>query len=56
MGNDKQRGDAESPMAVKECLLVTDAVDTHEGCNMSIFDIPGSYLHTETYKDAIMLL
>ena len=47
---------AASPMTVKECLIVTDAVDIHEGFNVAIFDTPGSYLHTETYKDAIMLL
>ena len=43
-------------MAMKGCLLETDAVYIHEGCNVAIFDIPGSYLYTETYKDAIMLL
>ena len=39
-----------------EDIIVTYVIDSHEGRDMNTIDIPGQYLHTESYEYLIMIL
>jgi hypothetical protein len=48
--------DAASPTVATESVFITTAIEAHEGRHVTIFDIPGAYLHTKTDEDIIMVL
>ena len=39
-----------------EAIIVTYVIDSHKGIDMNTIDIPGQYLHTESYEYLIMIL
>ena len=51
-----RKEDAPSPTAYTQAVLKKAAIEAHEKRDVSIFYILGSYLHTETYKNIIMVL
>ena len=48
--------DAASPTVATKSLFITTAEDKREGLCGATFDIPGSYLHTETDEQVIIFL
>jgi hypothetical protein len=48
--------DAASPTMATESVFITAAIEAHEGRHVTIFDILGAYMHTETDEDIIMVL
>jgi hypothetical protein len=48
--------DAALPTASLEGILITVAIDVHEGRDVAVIDIPGAYLHTLTDEKIVMLL
>jgi hypothetical protein len=56
-GGNKQRGkieklDASSPTAALESVLLTAIIDTHEGHNVAVIDIPNAFVQTRLEDDA----
>ena len=45
--------DATSPTVSLETIIVTYVTDSYEGIDMDTIDIPGQYLHAESYEDLI---
>ena len=39
-----------------ESVFITTVIDTHEGCNVACFDIPGAFLHADSNEDITMVL
>ena len=53
-GYDKAAGS--SPTVSTDGLIVTTAIDTHEGIDVATMDIPVAYLHAKNDCHIIMLL
>ena len=51
-----KREDAASPTVALDSILLTSAIDAHEGREVATIDIPGAYLHTDTDEEIVMLL
>ena len=51
-----KKSDGTSPTVSTDGLLITAAVDAHEGKNVAIIDIPGAFLQAENDKFVVMLL
>ena len=51
-----KKEDVALPAFSTQLVFITAAVDGHEGRDISIFDILGSYLHRETDQDVIVFL
>ncbi len=48
--------DTTLPMVVTELVFITAVVDTHKGCNVICFNIPGAFLHANIKEDITMVL
>ena len=51
-----KKEDAASPTVSNEGVMITGAIEAHEGRDVVTFDIPGAYLHALSDKQTIMLL
>jgi len=53
-----KKEDAASPTVLNEGVVLTSAIDAHEGTDVAIIDVPGAFLHAcpFTVKEIIMLL
>ena len=47
---------ASSPTVSLEAIMVTSAIDAHEGRDVATIYIPGNYLHSYSYGEVIMIL
>ena len=45
-----------SPTVAADSVILTEAVNAHEGWYMVTFDLPKVYVHTETDYDVIILM
>ena len=51
-----KEADAASPTASNEGVMLTFAIDAHEGRDVAVIDEPGAFPHAFTGKEIIMLL
>ena len=42
-----KKGEAMSPTVSNDAVLITSAIDAHEGRDVAVLDIPGAFLHAE---------
>ena len=45
-----------SPTISNEGVMLTSAIDAHEGRDVAVIDVPGAFLHAFMDEDIIMLL
>ena len=50
------REEARSPTFYLEALITSLTIDAHERRKVTVFDVPGTYLHTDLPKDKFVLL
>ena len=43
-------------MMSHEAIFVTTAIDAHDGCNLTVIDLPGDCLHMKMNEHIIMVL
>ena len=51
-----KKEDAASPTVSNEGVMITGAIEAHEGRDVATFDILGAYLHALSDEEMIMLL
>ena len=42
-----EKGEATSPTVSTDAVLITSAIDAHEGRDVAVIDLPGVFLHAE---------
>ena len=47
---------AASPTVMNDSVMITSAIEAHEGRNVVTLDLPGAFLHTDLDEDIVMLL
>jgi hypothetical protein len=53
---DWTKQDTTSPTVFTEAVFITVVFDAYEKCNVACFNIPGTFLHADSYKDITMIL
>ncbi len=56
MFNEYVKSDASLPTLSTDGVIITMAIDSHERRNVSIVDIPGTFLNTESDEFVLILL
>ena len=51
-----EKEDTASPKVAQENVMITAATEAHERRGVATIDIPGAYLHTDTYDHVTILL
>lgn len=49
-------GDAASPTVLVESVMITAAVEAHEGCDVAVVDVPGAFLSADMDEEVLMTL
>jgi hypothetical protein len=49
-------GEAASPTVSLESVMITAAVEAHDGCDIAVVDVPGAFLSEEMDEEVIMTL
>ena len=42
-----EKGETTSPTVSTDSILITSAIDAHEGKDVAVIDLPGAFLHAE---------
>ena len=50
------KADWASPTVSSDAVVITSAIEAHEGRHIATWDLPGAYLNTDNNEETIMLL